>query len=180
MKSAFWDVYTPQAVDWCMSRTRNTLKTQQRNTLLSREPGRRITVNTERLRSVAPYISLLCSPACSIAKGRAIVGSDIDYGLVVLDESIGQKQELAFVQELRDQGFNVEHADEITEPASHAEPAASTLEREIELAEYYFRVHDALRFTTETQMHVSFVETAQSCGSLTAMQSIYLTGFEIR
>lgn len=88
---------------------KNHTKIAARRKLLCEQPYLRIWVDEERLRAIIPYELFYCHPTCSIARKEAIVGSDIDKGLVVVPEGTTIDQECAFVRELRSQGFNTYH-----------------------------------------------------------------------
>lgn len=51
-------------------------------------------------------------PDCSIGRKQAKVGSDIDRALVVTNEPVPPQKQVAFVEELRRQGFSAFTVDE--------------------------------------------------------------------
>ncbi len=83
------------------------IKFTQRQLLLQNEPQLRIRIDTIRLRTIIPYIEFKCHPRSSIARDKAIKGSDIDGGLVVVENPISNELQELFVVELRNQGFSV-------------------------------------------------------------------------
>ncbi|MDO8571727.1 MAG: hypothetical protein Q7R79_03535 [bacterium] len=88
-------------------------KANLRKQYLNKNPERKRAVNPIPLRQILPYLAFTCHPGCSIARGQAIEGSDIDRGLVLLPPGIHHaKREMAFIRELRGQGFSVYHETE--------------------------------------------------------------------
>jgi hypothetical protein len=87
-------------------------KLEDRKALLEAHPELRRRINFEPLRQIIDIVSFKCVHRSSIARDQAIEGSDIDGGLVVLREPVGQEAEMAFIEELRAQGFDVYHPSE--------------------------------------------------------------------
>jgi hypothetical protein len=96
-------------------------KDRSRRQFLIENPAQRLQVDTSRLLSIIDFVAFKCHRNSSIARNVAIRGSDIDAGLVVLREEIPVEKELAFIGELRGQGFDVYHPTEV-----------ATLRRQIE------------------------------------------------
>jgi hypothetical protein len=133
---------------------------QKRTELLAAHPELRRTIDTAPLREIIDFVAFKCSPICSIARGEAVEGSDVDAALVVLRESVPQKAEVAFVQELRRQGFVAYHVVDID--AAEAARAA-TLKRLADdpsaTANDYYEVPSSfsltfaqIRFMTEAEL----------------------------
>lgn len=101
-----------ECLDMLMESMSNPYKVSERENLLQDHPEYRLTVDTEKLKVIIDYDDFKCHPKCSIAKNRAIKGSDIDAGVVVLKEPVSEETELAFIEELRRQGFEVYHQKE--------------------------------------------------------------------
>lgn len=95
----------------CSEILANTLRDAEKMKLrikhLSEHPEERINIDTAKLRKIIDYEIFLCHPHCSIAENRAIKGSDVDRGLVISKEVVSEEDMKRFIEELRDQGFNV-------------------------------------------------------------------------
>ena len=87
-------------------------KQEERRALLTEHPELRLRINLDPLRLIIDFAAFKCMPGSSIARDEAIMGSDIDGGLVVLRRPTHVESEIAFVDELRAQGFNVYHPTE--------------------------------------------------------------------
>jgi hypothetical protein len=83
-----------------------------RTRLLEEHPELRLRVNLAPLRDIIDFVMFKCVRGSSIARDQAIHGSDIDGGLVVLREPTERDVEMAFIDELRTQGFDVYHPSE--------------------------------------------------------------------
>jgi len=88
-------------------------KMKARVTLLTAQPSKKITVDTGILKGITSFDEFLCHAECSIARGEAIEGSDIDMGLFVSKTPIPSRQQVALVAELRAEGFVVFHPSEL-------------------------------------------------------------------
>jgi hypothetical protein len=102
----------------------------ERTRQLSDHPEKRIRIGVQQLRSIIDYDNFLCHPDCSVARDEAVVDSDIDGGLVVLEEPVSTVDEVRFVGVLRQQGFRAYHQIEIDvareeEKAALADPGAT-------------------------------------------------------
>lgn len=101
----------------CFKILKNTLQSRQdmkdRESFLREHPEARRRINTHKLKQIIDYQDFKCHPQCSIARGEAVAGSDIDGGLVVLKDEVPTEQQLAFVEELRKQGFSAFHPSEV-------------------------------------------------------------------
>lgn len=80
-------------------------KINERNRLLAEHPDLRIRIDTQALKEIIDYDEFRCEPSCSIAHNRAIKGSDIDGGLVILRDPVEVNRRIVFIGELRRQGF---------------------------------------------------------------------------
>jgi hypothetical protein len=88
-------------------------KLEERRTLLAEHPELRLRINLEPLRCIIDFAAFKCVHGSSVARDEAIRGSDIDCGLVVLHEPTVVESEIAFVNELRAQGFDAYHPTEV-------------------------------------------------------------------
>ena len=86
-----------------------------RQALLAAHPELRRRVRLEPLREIIDFVDFRCARRCSIARDEAIPGSDIDAGLVITREPTTFEQQLAFLAELRLQGFTVSHPQEVAD-----------------------------------------------------------------
>lgn len=93
--------------------TRSKVKMEARSKLLQERPEERRHIDSSKLKTIIDYESFKCHPQSSIARDEAIQGSDIDGALVVSRNEVPIEQQLAFVQELRNQGFSAAHQIEI-------------------------------------------------------------------
>lgn len=82
------------------------VKVTEREKLLAEHPELRISIDTQPLRKIVDYQAFKCARGCSIPNDLAINGSDIDGGLVITQKQTELKQRIAFVDELRRQGFS--------------------------------------------------------------------------
>ena len=71
----------------------------------------KIRVDRLRLKNVLDFVHFFCVRDSSVMRDQAINGSDIDGGVVVVRERNRSKED-AFLEELRNQGFNVSHRDD--------------------------------------------------------------------
>lgn len=94
---------------------RDRQKITDRKKFLLEHPEARRNIDTGKLRQIIDYQDFRCHPQCSVARNEAITGSDIDGGLVVLKNEVSIEQQLAFVEELRRQGFSAFHPLEVQE-----------------------------------------------------------------
>ena len=122
---------------------RDHAKIKARKELLAAHPERQLKVDTSALKGIERFAEFLCHSECSIARGEAIRGSDIDMGLIVSKTPISQSQQAAMVRELRAQGFVAYHASEL----SPAEPAYP--EELLQVIE--FKTHDELQTLYQTR-----------------------------
>jgi hypothetical protein len=100
-------------------------KLEERRALLAEHPELRLRVNLEPLRCIIDFAAFKCVGGSSVARDEAIQGSDIDCGLVVLHEPTAVESEIAFVSELRAQGFDAYHPTEVaTAKAAYEEGVA--------------------------------------------------------
>jgi len=83
-----------------------------RRRLLQRFPELGLSVATDPLKRIIAYDKFLCHPTCSIARGDAQRGSDIDCALVVTGGEEPIEKQIRFVEELRRQGFVAVHPSE--------------------------------------------------------------------
>lgn len=127
----------------------------QRRELLKKHPEFRIRIDTSRLRTIIPYTSFKCSPLSSIAEDLAIKGSDIDGGIIVTDFATSLTDELAFIRELRNQGFTAYHEVEI--PDFLAESTRHTNWREVLKVKFHF-FHREVDVNADSQI-VTFLTT---------------------
>lgn len=74
-------------------------------------------VNTQPLKEIVDYDLFRCAPTSSVARDKAISGSDIDGAVVVTREAITLETQHAFLEELRRQGFSIYHTDDIINKA---------------------------------------------------------------
>jgi hypothetical protein len=88
---------------------RSESKMWERTRLLAEQPHLRRRIATASLRQIIDFVDFRCHPQCSVARDEAIAGSDIDCGLVITAEPTGTDEQLAFVGELRQQGFEAYH-----------------------------------------------------------------------
>jgi predicted nucleotidyltransferase len=88
-------------------------KTSERTTLLAEQPQQRKRIDTARLKGIIDYTAFKCSPISSIARDEATEQSDIDGGIVVTETTVPIQQQLAFIDDLREQGFRVYHSEEV-------------------------------------------------------------------
>jgi hypothetical protein len=80
---------------------------EERKKLLENRPNLRISINTDDLKRIINYSMFKCARDSSVARNEAIMGSDIDGGLVITDKKISRRQRLSFINELRSMGFSV-------------------------------------------------------------------------
>lgn len=82
-------------------------KKEARRQRLAAHPEERVTLDRSRLHASVPFPfqRFVCHPGSSIARGEAVTGSDIDFGLVISDHPVPEEQQAAFVEVLRTQGF---------------------------------------------------------------------------
>jgi hypothetical protein len=129
--------------------TGSTLAKQaERKALLAQRPELKLRIDAAPLRQIINYVDFKCSPFSSIARDEAIVGSDIDGGVVVTADQTTRDQELSFVKALRAQGFEAYH--------------------EIEVAEAHQRVDEGL----ETEQYKLFSNLSQSLRDLIRKASL--------
>lgn len=83
------------------------LKIKKRIHLLKKKPSRRAHINTTKLKGIINYLEFKCGLNSSVGQNRPIWGSDIDGGLVVTRSKTTLKQEIAFINELKHQGFKI-------------------------------------------------------------------------
>lgn len=112
----------------------NTEKAIEREKLLNENPELRIRIDTSQLRPIIDYIAFKCHPRSSIARDMAIKDSDIDSGLVILREEASMEQQLAFIEELRRQGFKASHPSEAEELRRQVDEAPKTISLETQAA----------------------------------------------
>ncbi len=87
-------------------------KIEDRTAYLQRYPEEKLEIDFSKIDKIAKFDRVICHPRSSIAREQAIKGSDVDGGLFVTDTPIGEANELAVVNELRRQGFEVLHESE--------------------------------------------------------------------
>ena len=116
---------------------RDYAKMKARVELLAAHPGRKATIDTCALKGIAGFDEFLCHSECSVARGEAVAGSDIDMALIVSRSPIGLNQQVALARELRSQGFVGYHSSEL----SHRDPAYP--EKMLQVIK--FKTHDELR-----------------------------------
>jgi hypothetical protein len=104
------------------------LKDQARKNLLEVRQDLHRRVDTSRLRKIIDYSAFKCDPLSSVARNVAIVGSDINAGLVVLHEETPVETQMEFIGELRAQGFEVYHGIEALEYRKRYNDAPSSLD----------------------------------------------------
>lgn len=93
----------------------NREKIAERTALLQAHPElvRRIAIPP--LRQIIEFEDFKCHWNSSIARDQVIEGSDIDLGLVVMQDRVTAEKEHAFVEELREQGFTAYDSREVAE-----------------------------------------------------------------
>ena len=106
-------VHQRECEGYMSNSVRDHNKMKARVTLLTAQPSKKLTVDTGILKGITSFDEFLCHAECSIARGEAIEGSDIDMGLVVSKTPIPSRQQVALVAELRAQGFVVFHPSEL-------------------------------------------------------------------
>ena len=116
---------------------RDYAKMKARVELLAANPGRKATIDTCALKGIAGFDEFLCHSECSVARGEAVAGSDIDMALIVSKSPIGLSEQVALVRELRAQGFVGYHSSEL----SHRDPAYP--EKMLQIIK--FKTHDELQ-----------------------------------
>ncbi len=89
-------------------------KIEERRALLAAHPELRLRVDPDPLCGIIPFAAFKCAPGSSVARDEAIQGSDIDGGLVVSHQPTSAEAEIAFIDELRAQGFEVYHPSEVS------------------------------------------------------------------
>ena len=94
---------------------RNRRKMFERKEFLEKYPDKRITIDRRELNLNTPF-QFYCHPDCSIARNTAIMGSDIDCGVVITQTQIDEGSQLSFVKSLRTQGFTAFHETETNLP----------------------------------------------------------------
>ncbi len=164
---------SPELYDILMSGTHDEEKASARKKMLAEHPEARITVNTKELKKIVDFIDFKCHPKCSIARNEAIKGSDIDAGIVVTSEPVSVEQQLAFVTELRNQGFavNTQAEYEETQRAFAATTYKQQQESPVRFMEYETK---RIRFFTKKELE----EMCENpVGNIPAM--IYLVGKSI-
>jgi hypothetical protein len=151
----------------------NIEKDQARRRLLAEKPELRLRIDTSRLKPIIDYVVFKCHHFNSIARDVAIKGSDIDAGLVVLKEEIPTETQLAFINELRRQGFDIYHPNDITE-----------LRRKIKNTSNNQHHLDLLRHVTKAEYNqINFIpvnDLQSRKQALGAAYQIYGDGFTIK
>lgn len=146
---------TSQSKDILLRTLRDEEKMSRRKVFLKNYPEKRIRINVKKLKQIINFFDFKCHPNCSIARDQAIKGSDIDGGLIILTNEATIEQQLEFVSELRRQGFNVSHRNEILELQQQLN--TTSLHVDPETREYLGLKYDELsnaeiRFTTQSQL----------------------------
>lgn len=138
-----------------------------RRILLQKHPERRIQVDTAPLKAIIDYSDFKCHPKSSVARGEAIRGSDIDAGVVILrsrlDLETQTERELAFVEELRRQGFDVYHPREVEEIAAvydrASEREAYMMKKQVQrMVDHIIRFHTAIELEAMRRMNPQSLE----------------------
>ncbi len=93
----------------------NGSKNAERAGLLQENPNLRIVVQAGPLREIINFIDFRCNPSSSVARNEAIAGSDIDGGIVITEDKQQIGKEIAFIEELRKQGFDAYHQREVAD-----------------------------------------------------------------
>lgn len=164
-----------RALDVLLQFPLNEKKVAERRTLLLERPELRLQVNTDPLRSIIDYSAFKCNPRCSIARNDAIEGSDVDGGLVVLREETPIESQLAFIEELRTQGFDVYHPTEEEALRKQLAEAYGTVPRAniLDLSHRaYIAESNQIRFIPESVL----VSQGSTLGSA---YEVYIKGFDI-
>lgn len=130
----------------------NAPKVEQRRLHLATYPGDRIRINYPRLKSVIDYADFKCSPLSSIARDEAIKGSDIDGGLIILKEPVSKDAQLAFVRELRTQGFSAYLESEVDDIDRQLAKTKRLKKRHNLYIEKFKRQENVIHFLTQEEL----------------------------
>jgi hypothetical protein len=142
--------------------TRSLAKMATREAFLQENPQARIRPNTTRLQAVVPYTAFRCHPDCSVARHTAIEGSDIDGGIVVTTEPMTPQQQLAFVEELRAQGFTAttqQEADETKAKTESGDYIAGSVESSEAIKQKVRADLSKIRFMSHEEAERNIAET---------------------
>jgi predicted nucleotidyltransferase len=138
--------------DILMGSLQSDQKVIERRKLLAAHPELRRSIDTGKLKEVIDYVEFKCHPKSSVARGEAIEGSDIDVGVVVLRDRVLEQQELAFVEELRKQGFTAYHQKEYEDLEKQYRNTEVLEERLKLIPEKTIRELDRIHFYTEDEL----------------------------
>ena len=107
-------IQTP-SVDSMIFFAQTALKKQrQRSELLREHPEARLHLDPAPLRDLLPGSALVCYTGSSLARDRAIRGSDIDGAIVITHTMTSPEQQKEYVYALRKQGFTVYSPEQIS------------------------------------------------------------------
>lgn len=155
-------------------------KEKERKMLLDKYPDLRRRVQTEKLKEIVDYEYFKCVWGSSVAKDLAIEGSDIDGGVVVTDREVSEEERLAFVLELRNQGFS---AYDITEAREAKRAVDQAVKNEIE----QFDLYELFSKKVNTDLGVIHFYTQGEIDQFTrkgfpepVIKAVITSGFEIR
>lgn len=151
------------------------IKKDLRRHRLVAHPEERRTIDTVPLREVVVYRRFVCHPSSSIARGEAIEGSDVDFGLVITDNPVTLDQQATFVAELKKQGF-VAHTERELEDTKAAMAVDGMVSLDAKRA--YIEMSDAVvRFRTRSEMEARVAD--QPDPLLDPLSCLYLGSAQI-
>jgi hypothetical protein len=127
-------------------------KMDERRVMLKEHPELRRRLNPAQLHRIIDYKLFLCNPRSSVARNEAIEGSDIDGGLVVMEEAADEQTEIEFIDELRKEGFSAYTQSEYDRVRSDLERATDEGEKS-RLRELENTIkHAVITFTTQKEI----------------------------
>jgi hypothetical protein len=160
-------------------------KQEERKTLLAQRPDLKLRIDAAPLRQIINFVDFKCSPYSSIARDEAIVGSDIDGGVVVSKDQTTPDQELSFVKALRAQGFEAYHEIEVAEAEQRVDEELEAEQHKL-FSDVSKPLRDLMRKASLMDMSkiVFYSEEALrgiiASGNLEMPIPIYLAGFRIK
>jgi hypothetical protein len=155
---------------------RDPVKAEERRQYLEEHPEARISVDVSRLKEIVPYVVFKCNPDSSASKSRnaAVKNSDIDGGLVVLNEGVGTKKQEQFVAALREMGYDVCHSIELARARREYARAESDEQRHIALEKIKNMTFNVIEFKTKEELERQKVKRIYD-----SVLNVYLAGEEV-
>jgi hypothetical protein len=155
---------------------RDPAKAEERRHYLEEHPEARITVDVPRLKEIVPYVEFKCNPDSSASKSRnaAVKNSDIDGGLVVLNEAVGTKKQEQFVAALRDMGYDVCHSSELSRARREYDRAESDEQKRIALEKIKNMTFNVIEFKTKEELERQKAKRVHD-----SVLNVYLAGEEV-